>query len=505
MDHKAFSISWKDFPSHLGSTFQDLSKEGNFVDVTLVSDDQVQIQAHRLVISAGSQVLRTILLNNPHSHPLIYLKGIKQQELKSILQFMYLGEATIHQDRINEFMESAKDLEVKDLIQDAESENKMNTWQGQTITPETIDEHLTTAANHVIQTDKEITQREDISDKIVIKSSKLKETSKPYEYSSSHSFAMKTHRLNKHEGVGYSCNECDSDIKYTDKTGLRRHQLLKHECVRYGCDQCDYYATCVDTLKSHLALGHENGQKYSCDQCDFQGETWLQVQFHQQAKHIYLAKALILEDGINEFKENENELKVKDAAQTIITPSVLDVQLKLVTDIDDSQKAENGAPMASEKLENIVDIKGSRFTESSKPHSCDKCEYSSNHSGDLKKHKLNKHEGVSYPCSECDMKYADKTGLRRHLIQKHEGVKYGCDHCDYSATRVETLKNHVAIRHDYGQQNYFCKQCDYQGKTRRQVQSHQRKKHTDFKYSCNDCLFTSKSREYLQIHQMSSH
>ena len=95
------------------------------------------------------------------------------------------------------------------------------------------------------------------------------------------------------------------------------------------------------------------------------------------------------------------------------------------------------------------------------------------HNGDLKKHKLKKHEGVSYPCSECDMKYADKTGLRRHLIQKHEGVKYGCDHCDYSATRVETLKNHVAIRHDYGQQNYFCKQCDFQGKTRQHVQSHQ--------------------------------
>ena len=105
MNRKAFCISWRDFSSHLGSTLQELVTEGQFADVTLVSDDQHQIQAHKIVLSAGSQVQKQILTNNPHSHPLIYLKGDKKSELSSILQFMYCGEATKNQYSINEFME----------------------------------------------------------------------------------------------------------------------------------------------------------------------------------------------------------------------------------------------------------------------------------------------------------------------------------------------------------------------------------------------------------------
>ena len=130
MNAKAFCISWRDFPSHLGSTFQDLQSEGTFTDVTLVSDDQAQIQAHKIVLSASSRVLKTILVNNPHSHPLIYLKGFKKKELQSLLQFMYLGETNINQDSINEFMEKARDLEVKDLIRDAESDNEYKDGSG---------------------------------------------------------------------------------------------------------------------------------------------------------------------------------------------------------------------------------------------------------------------------------------------------------------------------------------------------------------------------------------
>ena len=124
MDQETFCLKWKTFPTHLACTFRDLATEGHFADVTLVSDDQIQIPAHKIVLSACSPVLKNLLLNNPHSHPLLYLRGVKQQELQSILQFMYLGEATIYQDRINEFMNIAKDLEVKELSKEDESDEE---------------------------------------------------------------------------------------------------------------------------------------------------------------------------------------------------------------------------------------------------------------------------------------------------------------------------------------------------------------------------------------------
>ena len=112
---ETYNIKWKAFPDQLVGAFKDLGEEANFYDVTLVSDDQIQIKAHKIVLSACSPVLKTMLVNNPHSHPLLYLRGIKQTELQAILQFMYFGETKVNENRINMFISVAKDLEVKDI------------------------------------------------------------------------------------------------------------------------------------------------------------------------------------------------------------------------------------------------------------------------------------------------------------------------------------------------------------------------------------------------------
>ena len=296
MSLKSFCISWKDFPSHLGSTFQDLIAERHFADVTLVSDDQKQIQAHRIVLSASSHVLKNILVNNPHSHPLIFLKGIKHQELHSILQFMYLGEASINQDSINKFMENARDLEVKDLVHDVnyESESKLTTPENITIdTSETTQEDEQIGVTDVKYEEKELEyyeqQIQDFSlDENLLNDSRSTDQSKMYscdkcEYQANHRQLMKRHKLNKHEGVSFPCDECD--IKYTDITGLRKHLLSKHEGIRHECDRCDYSATRKDTLRNHKISIHDDGLKYSCNQCDYQGTTQKLVMKHKQVKH----------------------------------------------------------------------------------------------------------------------------------------------------------------------------------------------------------------------------
>ena len=86
-----YTLKWKYFSPNVKSRLSNVIKEQSFFDVTLVSDDQKAFQAHKSVLSIFSPVLKNILLNNPHSQPLIYLKGVKHQELDSILQFIYLG------------------------------------------------------------------------------------------------------------------------------------------------------------------------------------------------------------------------------------------------------------------------------------------------------------------------------------------------------------------------------------------------------------------------------
>merc|ERR1719427_1315334 len=79
MIEESIRFSWKSFQTHLTSAFRNLQSEESFADVTLVSDDQVQIPAHKIVLSACSPVLKNLLLMNPHPHPLLYLRGVKQQ------------------------------------------------------------------------------------------------------------------------------------------------------------------------------------------------------------------------------------------------------------------------------------------------------------------------------------------------------------------------------------------------------------------------------------------
>ena len=87
-----YTLNWHTFSDHLKVMFKDLYQEGSHSDVTLVSDDQTQFKAHKIVLSACSPVFKKIIESNPSQHPLIYLRGIQSYEMESILQFMYLGD-----------------------------------------------------------------------------------------------------------------------------------------------------------------------------------------------------------------------------------------------------------------------------------------------------------------------------------------------------------------------------------------------------------------------------
>merc|ERR1712026_319542 len=114
------NVYWQTFSEHLQQMLKSLHQHQLYSDVILVSDDQTQFKAHKIVLSACSPVFKKIIDNNPSQHPLIYLSGIQSYELESILQFMYIGEARCYQERMGEFVKVAKDLEVKEISKDLE-------------------------------------------------------------------------------------------------------------------------------------------------------------------------------------------------------------------------------------------------------------------------------------------------------------------------------------------------------------------------------------------------
>ena len=52
----------------------------------------------------------------------MYLRGVQYSEMESIMQFIYLGEATFYEERMDEFLAVARSLEIKELC-NAESDS----------------------------------------------------------------------------------------------------------------------------------------------------------------------------------------------------------------------------------------------------------------------------------------------------------------------------------------------------------------------------------------------
>jgi len=111
-----FCLRWNDFENNISSSFQELREDKDFFDVTLACDDN-QLQAHKVILSACSPFFRSVLKKNPHQHPLLYLKGVKYEDIVSVLNFMYHGEVNVAQEELNSFLAVAEDLQVKGLTQ----------------------------------------------------------------------------------------------------------------------------------------------------------------------------------------------------------------------------------------------------------------------------------------------------------------------------------------------------------------------------------------------------
>ena len=82
-------LQWNDFKDNIISSFGNLRQENDFADVTLVSEDGQQMESHKFVLSSSSPVFQNLLKGNKHNHPMIYMRGLKSDNLLAILDFLY--------------------------------------------------------------------------------------------------------------------------------------------------------------------------------------------------------------------------------------------------------------------------------------------------------------------------------------------------------------------------------------------------------------------------------
>ena len=114
-----FCLRWNDFESNITRSFRELRDV--MLDVSLACEEGKVVQAHKVILSACSSFFRSVLEKHPHQHPLLYLRGVKYDDLVAILDFMYAGEVNVAQDQLPAFLKSAEKLKVKGLAEAPQS------------------------------------------------------------------------------------------------------------------------------------------------------------------------------------------------------------------------------------------------------------------------------------------------------------------------------------------------------------------------------------------------
>ena len=112
---ETFCLKWDDFLLNTTSSFIDLRMEQEFADVTLSLGGNKTVEAHKVVLSSGSQFFKTLLLQNKHPHPLIYMRNINERDLMAVVDFLYHGEINILQENLENFLNLAEELQLKGL------------------------------------------------------------------------------------------------------------------------------------------------------------------------------------------------------------------------------------------------------------------------------------------------------------------------------------------------------------------------------------------------------
>ncbi|XP_060846497.1 protein tramtrack, alpha isoform-like [Rhopalosiphum padi] len=137
MDHQQqqqqqFCLRWNNHQNTLISVFDSLLESGSLVDCALAAEGQC-MNAHKVVLSACSPYFAMLLNQHFDKYPVLILKDVTYQELRSMMDYMYRGEVNITQEQLGSFLKAAESLQIKGLTESSgRSDRKLDTRKNAT-------------------------------------------------------------------------------------------------------------------------------------------------------------------------------------------------------------------------------------------------------------------------------------------------------------------------------------------------------------------------------------
>ena len=248
-------LQWNDFKENATSAFGTLREDNDFADVTLACEDGKQFEAHKVILATSSPFFQNILRRNKHTHPLIFMRGLKSEDLAAIIDFLYCGEANVFQENLDSFLAIAEELQLKGLTgktndnevkpEETHSARKMPIYEKQLNLPGMSGEHaqarndnqIAVAHNYnsfgaVALTSNFSGDLQELDDQTI-------------------SMMVRTSGKSVCGNPMYKCTICG---KEGEKSNLKKHMEFKHlEGISIPCNHCDKFFRSRLSLNQHAS------------------------------------------------------------------------------------------------------------------------------------------------------------------------------------------------------------------------------------------------------------
>ena len=395
MSDTGITLEWKAFEPTINNAFQNLYTDESLTDVTLASEGNKQVLAHKVVISSCSSFFKNIIGMNKNSHPLIYLQGVSYDDIVLLKRFMYLGKASVAEENVNRFVTLSKiflNKSPREIKEERVSSANLDVWYKHF--PPGITDSISNSENLEID---QINSVENVYACTHCSFKAVKKLDLKIHLRSNH----KESKSNRCETV--SCIHCS--FKAASKFDLKIHLRTKHKETKLSsaeaisCIHCLFKATNKFNLKTHMRTEHTDS-KLSCNHCDIKFNSEAAYRNHKIRKHTDPDKVKLL------------------VCEHCSYSTKLDCSFSL------HKKKHNG-----------------------KMIHCDQCDYQTVANKHLIAHKESQHENNEYKCETCE--YIGKTNraLKFHINRDHRGIRYFCASCDYIATKTSNLRSHERTIH----------------------------------------------------------
>jgi len=283
---------------------------------------------------------------------------------------------------------------------------------------------------------------------------------------------------------GLKCDHFDCDFVGKTKQSLLRHQ--KSHTKPFECKDCNKRFSNMQQLKNHRLVHHENPNTFQCKVCK---------------------KSLRSKHALNYHLKTHEENPTKPFKCLKCQKSFrLKQQLKLHQMNKHSDSKHFTCDLCPKRFSILVQVrKHIEIHKKEKRFKCEVCLKSFAFKNDFNVH-MERHARVKLKCDLCNAELMTRKALNLHKTYMHSVRSFKCDKCDYVAKNSKLLQGHQDVHKEWKEADFVeCMKCHKKLRNKTALRNHIRKVHSEKQFTCDhlNCNYVGRTKSVMNSHEAS--